>query len=93
MTPEARLMAAVVAQAITDAEEIISRAYSKKDGPLTAGASKRRNYAFWELANLKSQMRAYWFSEVCFYAGVHRDDVMRHIETLEERAKEKLCQM
>ncbi len=82
-------MIAIIARTVGDAWTIIQRAYVRRMIHYGKEIEPKKNLALRDLEELRSHVRHSWFGEICRYAGIHQDLVLRKIEKLEERAKRK----
>jgi predicted ArsR family transcriptional regulator len=82
-------MIAIIARAVEDAVQITDRLKGRRRSIYAAYNPEAVKHTRRELEQLKSELRHEWFGEICKYAGIHQDIVLRHINKLEERALAK----
>ena len=82
-------MIAIINRAVEDAHAILSRLIGRKRSMYSAYNPYAIAHVERELEALKNELKHEWFGEICKYAGIHQDTVLRHIKKLEERAFKK----
>lgn len=85
-------MHAIVERALVDAHSLVERKYSQKRVTFYCGNKidpDKPLKAVQDLEELINHLKHEWFGQICEYAGLHQDKVLKAVSQMEERARRK----